>query len=138
MIRTVDINELNHCFTFVKTMATDAGFFTPDIDAFVKNWTTNILNGSSLFLVCLNDKKIIGMFAGIASPEINSGVMVGTECLWYVEPEYRGSGVGKSMLFEFERWAILKGCKAICTATPCAGLHIDKYRSIETLYIKEI
>ena len=36
---------------------------------------------------------------------------------WYVEPEYRGSGIGMKLYNELEKWLIKKGCKRVHSET---------------------
>lgn len=82
-----------------------------------------------------------GMLWGMAAPFVYGKCKVATELAWWVEPEFRKSGLGKELLDAFEYWALKVGCQAVVMA----GLDTDitkyyekrGYTPREYLYMKE-
>jgi GNAT superfamily N-acetyltransferase len=61
-------------------------------------------------LIALSDQTAIGMAGGLFSKFIfNDAYQVGQELMWWVEPEYRGSGAGAQLLAALERAAYARG-----------------------------
>jgi hypothetical protein len=131
-------DNLHKVFGLVKKLENEVPFCKPDINHFVKSWSTMIDSGCGVIFIDTENDNINGFFSGLISQEINSGVVVAVESLWFVEPEKRKRGIGKGLLVNFERWAEQKSAKYICTAKPFKKLLVDKYRSIETFFVKEI
>jgi N-acetylglutamate synthase-like GNAT family acetyltransferase len=137
MIREAKREDLPELFDMVVALEREVRFIQPDRTCFVRNWTNLIATGTAVIFLEY-DKKISGLFAGLIMPEINSGVNLAVESLWYVVPENRHNGVGKRLLNRFEQWAKEKNVKHIATAKPFRRLKLNGYRSIETFLMKEI
>ena len=100
------------------------------------------------FLISPNDKSIIflydkiGMLVGTTSPLLFSGPPIATEIAWWVNPEDRGTNVGKELLDAFENWAKYMGCKAVTMS--CLDDRVGKfyekngYVLSERAYIKDL
>lgn len=64
-------------------------------------------------ILAFEDDKPIGMIGGAIAYFIFGGVKYATEVAWWVEPEYRKSGIGKELIEAFEYWANQVGCKFV-------------------------
>lgn len=63
-----------------------------------------------LLLIGEIDSKVVGSVGALAVPLYgNLSVLVASELFWYVEPEYRNSGIGKMMLEGIEAAARARG-----------------------------
>lgn len=61
-------------------------------------------------LIALDGDAPVGMAGGVYSKFIfNDAYQVGAELMWWVEPEYRGSGVGQELLAALENAAYAHG-----------------------------
>jgi len=93
---------------------------------------------SRIVLMCA-DK---GMLAGMVYPFLYGHKLIATEVVWWVEPEYRGEGVGQYLLQAFEQWAKESNCALI--SVECLDDEIGKYYEskrftlYERAYMKEI
>ncbi len=60
----------------------------------------------NLVAVAIEDEKIVGLIAGLASPCIaNFNFRFGAELIWYVDKKYRKTGVGPQLLQQIEKQA---------------------------------
>jgi GNAT superfamily N-acetyltransferase len=97
-----------------------------------------ILDADKLALIC-EDK---GMLLALTMPFLWGTKRTATEMAWWVEPEYRKSGLGTELIDFFNTWAVGKGCSAI-TLTSLDGKMNKLYDKLgfklcEQTYIKEI
>ncbi len=61
--------------------------------------TCAMMLAQRLLLVAEMNDRVVGAVGAMASPlYANKSVLVGAELFWWVEPEYRNTGVGKLML----------------------------------------
>lgn len=60
-------------------------------------------NDSNMFLVAELDKKVIGLVCGTLPAQNDS---YGTLCQMWVDPDYRGNGVGKILLARMIQWGM--------------------------------
>lgn len=92
------------------------------------------------FIVLLDGDK--GMLAGTCTPFLFGNKLVASEIGWWVEPEYRNSGVGKQLVDAFEEWAKEKNCDMIVMVSidDSVGKYYEKtgYSLVERMYLKEI
>lgn len=59
-----------------------------------------------LLAVAVDDEEIIGCIAGLTTPCIaNMNVLLGAELIWWVEKEYRKTGIGITLVEQIERQA---------------------------------
>ena len=66
----------------------------------------NVVTDQGLFVVAEENGVVVGMAGGITSPAyFNNDYLVGAELFWWVEPEYRDTGVGVKLLVELENRA---------------------------------
>lgn len=83
-----------------------------------------------------------GMLLGKASPFSFGYHKIAMEVGWWVDPEYRKSGVGKSLIDAFEYWANKMGCSLVVMGSldDSLGSYYEKngYKSAERLYMKEL
>lgn len=84
-----------------------------------------MLDQGLLIYACDGDKAV-GAVGGLTSPLfVNREYLVAAELFWWVEPEYRDSGVGRKMLAEFENAASFAGVRSL-SMMAVEGLEIDK------------
>ncbi len=70
-----------------------------------------LMRASGVLIVAEHDGAIVGMAGGLFAPFIfNDAHLVGSELMWWVEPEYRSNGIGRLMLAALERGAAEAGC----------------------------
>ena len=69
-----------------------------------------LMRECGVVLIALADGVPIGMAGGMFSKFIfNDAYTVGQELMWWVEPEFRGSGAGSQLLAALERCAYAHG-----------------------------
>lgn len=109
--------------------------------------TMNVVLALGFVIVITLDNKICGCIGAIIQPSIfKNDYQQCNEIMYYVYPEYRGSGVGQQLLSSYEQVATERGCKYITLIAPEAmkkgKLDIlyrrRKFREFETTYIKEL
>ena len=76
-------------------------------------WWFDLMQREGVCLVIESDEgEVVGMAGGVFSPFIfNLHSRVGTELMWWVEPEHRSGGAGKLLLEKLEEFAYAAGCK---------------------------
>jgi GNAT superfamily N-acetyltransferase len=77
-------------------------------ELWIDNWEKLIETGIGTIFFEEKEGMPIGMIGGVTHPDINSGEMTATEFFWYVDPNYKGSGL--KLLKKFEEWAKDKDC----------------------------
>ena len=73
---------------------------------------TSLINGklNGILLVGEVDNKVVGMSAALIFPfYFNFNILVGQEIFWYVEDEFRNSGIGAGMMQKLEQESKLRG-----------------------------
>lgn len=99
--------------------------------------------------VCIlwqKEGKITGILAGQISTIPLLGRKIAVECLWWVDPEVRGTEAGKQLLDSFEHWAGLRGADMIqmMSLPDSTGKLLSRYyrsrgyRLTEVTYTKEL
>jgi GNAT superfamily N-acetyltransferase len=64
------------------------------------------------------ENKTIGFIIGSVETDNTLEISKIGKCEdWYVEPEYRGFGIGMKLFNEMEKWLIKKGCKRVHSET---------------------
>lgn len=134
MIAIATSKDLPVIFKMLMALEAETNFCKPKFEHFGLSWTKFIESDLGVIYHDGSD----GFIAGFISPEINSGILMAVESLWYVQPSMRKHGLGKRLLLEFEKWAVEKNAKYIVTAKPFKRLKINGYRSLETFLVKEI
>lgn len=81
-----------------------------DIDSCV-SWLA-MMRSSGVLLIAESDGIPCGMGGGLFCPFIfNQAVRVGAELMWWIEPAFRGSGIGLELLHELENSAYTAGAR---------------------------
>lgn len=81
----------------------------PYCEASAVRWAA-MLREIGVLLIALSDDVPIGMAGGLFAKFIfNDAYQVGSELLWWVEPEYRRSGAGAALLAALEKAAYARG-----------------------------
>lgn len=87
-----------------------------------------------------NDIK--GLIIGTINDLPFSDDKIASESIWYVEPEYRKTGIGYQLYEAFEYWATKLGIKVLHSAAPNDKLeefyNKKEYIPLERVYIKYI
>lgn len=97
-----------------------------------------------ILLVSYDEDKLVGVLAAYAFEPLFSKVKIATECLWYLDPKYRGGRRGLDMMDAYEFWAKTVGCKAVQYGEFLQGVKLGslyKKRGAEpseTVYFKEL
>lgn len=107
-------------------------------DVFIPNL---LLNGH-ICLVSENNDTIDGVIGGIVGGHVyNPNVRLGTELIWWVREDKRGTSVGYRLLKAFEEAAKHLGCSAVVmTLMPSSGVTLEKlgYTQKESAYHKGV
>lgn len=82
--------------------------FRPLVESFVTD-TTN----DKIGILALDEGKPVGLIGGAVNYFLFGGIKYAAEIAWWVEPEYRKSGVGKELIEAFEYWASKIDCKFV-------------------------
>lgn len=92
--------------------------------------------------VILIDSEKRGFIAGLITPFIFSTNRVATEFGWWVEPEYRKTGLGKALIEAFQSWAKDNDCSMVTLTSlnEDVGKLFERagYSLYERSYFKEI
>jgi GNAT superfamily N-acetyltransferase len=81
----------------------------PYCEASAVRWLA-LMRQLGVVLIALSDDTPIGMAGGMFARFIfNDAYQVGQEVMWWVEPEYRGSGAGGQLLAALEKAAYARG-----------------------------
>ena len=99
--------------------------------------------GSGCVIVEEENGLVIGAIGGMVILDIFTGELMSSEMFWFVS---QGSGSGRKLMSEFERWSIKKGCSKIQMGLlhnlyvgSLTKMYIRKgYLPIETMFIKEV
>lgn len=81
--------------------------FKPFVESFVSG------SDEHIGFVAMDGDKPAGMIGGMINYFIFGGIKMCTEIAWWVEPEYRQSGVGKELIEALEYWAKKTDCKFV-------------------------
>lgn len=99
-----------------------------------------VIEKSGKVLVAEENKKIVALLALFVGPHFYSGELTASELMWYVEPEFRQSFTGISLLRAGEALAKTLGAKSMIFTAPT--VEVGKaysqlgYSPIETNYRK--
>lgn len=114
MLERIEANEvpdfLEACGSLLQGYGMSGTFCLPTATAVWKELVEKE-NGFIVSDVCPGE--IRGVVAGFVNFDFERNCLVATEAHWYVAPEHRGSTIGIRLLRQFEKWAMLKGCKRI-------------------------
>lgn len=87
--------------------------------------------------------RIVGMIAIFAAEHHLSGVPIGHEIAFWVEPAHRGGTIGPRLLEAAEAWACKKGLAVLQLMSPVGsglGDHYHRlgYEAVETVFLKRL
>lgn len=95
-----------------------------------------------IIILCLIQDTCIGILYGSCNtlPHNNTD-LIAAEKIWWVDKEYRSTGIGKQLYEAFEFWANKLGAKYTMTGDPTGQLeqfYTNKgYSPVERIYIKQ-
>jgi GNAT superfamily N-acetyltransferase len=95
--------------------------FKPLVESFIQD-----PKGERIGIIALDDGKPVGMIGGAITLFIFGGIRMCQEIAWWVEPEYRQSGVGKELVKALEYWANKMDCKFV-TMSALDKEHLPKF-----------
>lgn len=107
--------------------------------------TFSFLRSDHVLLVVEHEAKIIGTAAAFIAPLYwNHNYRQGLEAFWWVDPEYRSSGVGSKLRKQLQIAAVLKGAdfwnmialKESMHDEVCASYVKSGMTHVETVYMK--
>lgn len=88
---------------------------------------------TDMLAVYEKDGVVFGFCCGIAGPLLgSSGVMIGTEVAWWIDPEHRSGRAGMGLLKAMEERAKAAGCKYWAMMY----MHTSMPEQIESIYRK--
>jgi hypothetical protein len=96
--------------------------------------------------VCEIKNEVVGAIGGCIHPDANDGKLVAQEMFWFMEPGFRNGMNAIKLFFEFEQWAVDKGCVRIVMGcilnrhAPALRKLYTKhgYRPVDVSYFKEL
>lgn len=116
-----------------------------DIDEDSLLSTFSLLRSDHVLLVVEHEAKIIGTAGAFIAPLYwNHAYKQGLEAFWWVDPEYRSSGIGSKLRKELQTAAVLRGAdfwnmialKESMHDEVCAGYTKAGMTHVETVYMK--
>lgn len=150
MLRLAKITDHDVVYDLVKKFFSQTRYGHRDIDEEGAKATVEaFLNSDNRERVCLLWEKHgipVGIIAGQIHPLPFLSAKVAMECLWWVEPEERGTSAGLELLEAFEYWAHLQGADFIqmVSMPDSTGKLLDRlykkrgYNLTEISYTKEL
>lgn len=123
-----DILRMGKLFTSMS----DVSKFAEYDETGLLSWLASIASNESIkIFVAEDDRKIVGMSAGIIFPVFWAPkTFLGQELFWWVDKDARTSPAGKMLKLELEKWAVSKGASGFYMVC----LHDDRSESIGKLY----
>lgn len=115
-----------------------------DCDYCVEYWKSAIRSGASVSFLAKDRDRMAGVCMGILAPDMLTGQMCAFECIWYVQPEYKGTGI--KMYRQWERACKQRGATRFIvghlsnwSCTDMKKLYEKLgYSPHETTYVKDI
>lgn len=106
----------------------------------------NELVKGGFILMATHDDKPVGMLGCFVTPfHLNNKLKAATEMMWYVDPDHRGSPLGRDLVVVAEQMAKLAGCTWIVMSTlatsPASAAKAYEalgYTSAERAFFKEL
>jgi GNAT superfamily N-acetyltransferase len=137
-----DIPELSRLAPLFWAEGKLPGGFDPEV--FARTWTSLISSGTGHIVGLYDLTGLVGALGYILAPDPNDGATVATEMFWFVDPEYRGSGL--RLFHWFEGAAAALGASRLMAAHLSAinGPELKHlyerfgYREVETFYFKQL
>jgi GNAT superfamily N-acetyltransferase len=139
--------ELNRVHPLIPKFLEEFGHPEP-FNACSFNHFWAVLYGADMgrILVVEIDNKIVGALGYSMHTDPYTGVKVVSEQFWYVDPEYRSSGIGINLIGTFERRAQELGADWIflCNLAGLRGEKMDQlytrkgYKQMERVYWKKV
>lgn len=100
------------CKKFISQTAYSAYLNEDVFKPLIQSFLTDTKN-EKVGIIAMEDDKPVGLIGGAVAYFIFGGIKYATEVAWWVEPEYRKSGVGKELIEAFEYWAKQIDCKFV-------------------------
>lgn len=72
-----------------------------------------VMDEGRMFLAEAEDGNVVGMLAGYVFFHPVTGQRIGAELIWWVDPDARGSGAGRTLFEAAETWAREEGATAM-------------------------
>ena len=105
--------------------------FKANLEVWCRAWVGMITSGSGVIFFGRSDEgEVTCALGGVFFPSLNTGLLQGTELVWYVIPKFRGHGLGWTLYRLFEEEA--KSRKA--TTLLMSSLDNDSTEMLESFY----
>lgn len=139
------VDDLKDIIPFTKAFERESEFVKVDIEHTINKYRELMECGiGHLFVLENSQKKIIGCLGCIKVEDIHTPRINAVETGWFVDPIYRGWGIG--LLRYFEKWAERNGCNHVVMTHMVDSMpdSLEKlylrrgYSLIEKNYAKEI
>jgi hypothetical protein len=145
-IREVSSEEMNAVTVAFSSFFAEGGLPGKyDAVACAEYWRNLIDQERSVSLVAVDASgKMVGVYMGLIAPDMLTGQTTAYECVWYVQPEYKGIGV--KLHKRWERLCIQRGVTRFiaghlsnwsCTDMPTLYKQLG-YQPYEIIYIKDM
>lgn len=141
MIKIATIEDAPEILNMVLKFAENSNYFQIVSKDKIEELINNILNSTrEQAIILLEEGK--GMLAAMIAEFPYGNILQATELAWWVEPEYRNTKVGQSLIEAFEFWADKVGAKI--KVMSCLDDTVSKfyekngYKLYERIYFKEI
>lgn len=140
-IRIATLEDLDLIISMAKKFLETTNYSKFVDEEVLKNVVTTIITGPrELGIVLLFEDK--GMLAAVIRPFAYGNISMAYELGWWVEPEHRGSRIGKELKEAYEFWAQRVNAKLIMMVAlddSIASLYEKQgYKLMEYTYSKEL
>jgi len=82
--------------------------FKPDFNE-MKEEIENCMNANSSMFIAKKDNKLVGFINGVIGFQVFAKRKIASENFFFVDPEYRGCGIGKMLVEMYCAWAKILG-----------------------------
>jgi len=115
-----------------------------DVPSILEHYISMLQYG--FVLVAEDEGKLVGMLGTLVGPfPFNRNIIVATECMWWVDPEYRSNRIAGALMQAAEEEARSAGChkfvmSALGSSPEKVGAYYQSkgYAPYETAYVRSI
>lgn len=106
----------------------------------ILNWLETVISEESKggIIIAKEDNTVAGFMILISYPfYLDPNYILASELCWWVEPEYRSSGVGAKLLQAAKAWAAYKGAKQLIMADIVTSINLSAFYEVNGFKLKE-
>lgn len=108
-IKRAKLDDVDAMVTFGEGFWTQTMYYKQGVEydyPAITALTTNLIETGGIVQVAYDDDRVVGIILMVKGPmPFNPGALVATELVYYVDPEYRNTGVGTQLLQQAENIA---------------------------------